>query len=120
MNRLSAGASGNLAGRMKVSSTDEIGQLAGYFNIFMEKLETYSTSLKAEINQHQKTEEALWISEEKYRRILERMEEGYFEVDFSGQFTFFNLSMETLLKTPKNTLPGKKSMNSWIWKIRKN
>jgi len=108
MNRLSAGASGNLAGRMAVASTDEIGQLAGYFNMFMERLEIYSASLKAEINQHQKTEEALWISEEKYRRILERMEEGYFEVDFSGQFTFFNHSMETLLKTPKDTLLGHK------------
>ena len=107
MNRLSAGASGNPAGRMQVTSTDEIGQLAGYFNNFMDKLETYSASLKAEINQHQKTEEALWISEEKYRMILERMEEGYFEVDFSGRFTFFNLSMATLLKTPKDTLSGK-------------
>jgi len=108
MNRLSAGASGNPAGRMPVTSTDEIGQLAGYFNHFMETLETYSASLKSEINRHRKTEEALWISEEKYRMILERMEEGYFEVDFSGRFTFFNLSMETLLKTPRDSLPGKK------------
>jgi PAS domain S-box-containing protein len=108
MNRLSAGASGNLAGRMQVTSRDEIGQLAGYFNLFMERLEIYSTSLKAEIDQHRKTEEALWISQEKYRRILERMEEGYFEVDFSGRFTFFNLSMETLLKASKDTLPEKK------------
>ncbi|OGR24177.1 MAG: hypothetical protein A2277_05620 [Desulfobacterales bacterium RIFOXYA12_FULL_46_15] len=108
MNRMAAGASGNLAGRMPVTSTDEIGQLAGYFNNFMEKLEAYSTSLKSEISRHQKTEEALWISEEKYRTILERMEEGYFEVDFSGRFTFFNLSMATLLKIPKDTLFEKK------------
>jgi PAS domain S-box-containing protein len=107
MGRLSAGASGNLAGRMQVTSTDEIGQLAGYFNNFMDKLETYSANLKAEISRHRKTEEALWISEEKYRTILERMEEGYFEVDFSGRFTFFNLSTATLLKTPKDTLSGK-------------
>lgn len=107
MNRLAIGASGNLAIRMPVQSTDEIGLLADYFNKFMEKLEIYSTSLKAEIEQHQKTETALWISKEKYRTILERMEEGYFEVDFSGRFVFVNLSMEKILGTPDRSLLGK-------------
>jgi PAS domain S-box-containing protein len=29
-------------------------------------------------------------SEEKYRTILENIENGYFEVDLGGKFTFFN------------------------------
>ena len=33
---------------------------------------------------------ALRESEEKYRNILEHMEEGYYEVDLNGNFTFFN------------------------------
>lgn len=32
-------------------------------------------------------------SEEKYRTILESIEEGYYEVDLSGNFTFFNDSL---------------------------
>jgi len=35
-------------------------------------------------------EEALRVSEEKYRNILESMEEGYYEVDLAGNFTFLN------------------------------
>ena len=89
MNHLAVGASGNLANRMPVKSTDEIGQLAGYFNNFMDRLEKYSNSLKLEINQHRKTEKALRISEGKYRTILEQMAEGYFEVDFFRPIYFF-------------------------------
>jgi two-component system, cell cycle sensor histidine kinase and response regulator CckA len=35
-------------------------------------------------------QKALRESEEKYRHILEQMEEGYYEIDLSGNFTFFN------------------------------
>ncbi len=35
-------------------------------------------------------EEALRKSEEKYRNILQSLEEGYFEVDLKGNLTFFN------------------------------
>ncbi len=93
MNRLTVASAGNFTTRMPLKSSDEIGQLAGYFNDFMNMLEKYSTSLKSEINQHEKTENALKISEAKYRTILERMEEGYFEVSFSGRFIFINRSM---------------------------
>lgn len=104
MNRLATSESGSFSIRMPVSSTDEIGLLAGYFNNFMEKLERYSTNLKQEIHQHQKTEQALRTSEEKYRTILERMEDGYFEINFSGRFTFLNFSMERILATTREIL----------------
>lgn len=29
-------------------------------------------------------------SEEKYRNILENIEDGYYEIDLTGRFTFFN------------------------------
>ena len=38
-------------------------------------------------------EEALRRSEEKYRIVLEGMEESYYEVDLAGNFTFFNESL---------------------------
>lgn len=37
-----------------------------------------------------RAEQALRESEERYRNILESMEEGYYEVDLSGNLTFFN------------------------------
>jgi len=104
MDRFARGASGNLTVRMPVESKDEIGQLAQYFNNFMEKLEVYSSSLESEIRRHQQTELSLRISEEKYRTILERMEEGYFEIDLKGTFTFCNHSMEKMLGVRHKTL----------------
>jgi len=46
----------------------------------------------ADITEHLRGEERLRQSEEKYRAILENMEEGYHEVDLQGNFTFFNRS----------------------------
>ena len=46
-----------------------------------------------DINDRKKVEEALRESEEKYRTILESMEEGYYEVDLAGNFTFVNDAM---------------------------
>jgi PAS domain S-box-containing protein len=41
-----------------------------------------------------KTAEAMLVaSEEKYRSILESIEDGYFEVDLAGNMTFFNSAM---------------------------
>ena len=101
------GASGDLTIRMPVTSRDEIGQLACYFNNFMERLDAYSFSLKSEICLHQQTEKRLSISEEKYRTILERMEEGYFEIDLDGAFSFSNHSMEKMMGFPEPPLPGR-------------
>jgi PAS domain S-box-containing protein len=42
------------------------------------------------ITERKKNEESLLRSEEKYRNILENIEEGYYEADLSGKFTFFN------------------------------
>jgi two-component system, cell cycle sensor histidine kinase and response regulator CckA len=53
-----------------------------------------------------RAEEALRESEEKYRRILENMEESYFEVDLAGNLTFFNESLCRLLGYPRDKLMG--------------
>jgi len=45
-------------------------------------------------------------SEEKYRTVLESIEEGYFEVDLAGNFTFVNEAICKILRYEKNDLIG--------------
>ncbi len=49
--------------------------------------------ISRDVTERKKAEEALHKSEEKYRTILEAIEDGYYEVDLAGNFTFFNDSM---------------------------
>jgi diguanylate cyclase (GGDEF)-like protein/PAS domain S-box-containing protein len=56
--------------------------------------------------EQKKAEEILRQSEEKYRTILENMEEGYFEVDLVGNLTFFNDSMCRIHGYPRDEMMG--------------
>jgi len=59
-----------------------------------------------DITDRKKAEEALRRSEEKHRTILENIEEGYFEVDIAGNFTFFNDSLCRLLGYSRDEMMG--------------
>jgi PAS domain S-box-containing protein len=59
-----------------------------------------------DIARQKETAEALRASEEKYRNILENIEEGYFEVDPAGNFTFCNDSVCTMSGYGRNELIG--------------
>lgn len=63
-------------------------------------------SYKAEIVERVRAEEALQESEEKYRTILHGIEEGYYEVDLSGNLTFFNDSLCRQMGYTKDELMG--------------
>ena len=52
------------------------------------------------------SEEAFRQSEEKYRAILENIEDGYFEVDLKGNFTFFNDSVCRLIGYSPSAMEG--------------
>ena len=62
--------------------------------------------LRKEIADRERAEAQLKESEEKYRTILETIEEAYYEVDIAGNFTFFNEAAERLLGYTKTELIG--------------
>jgi PAS domain S-box-containing protein len=78
MKRFDQGAAGDFTVRMPVASTDEIGQLAGYFNRFMEKLNLSRQNLESEIAQRKKNEHALGLSEEMFSRAFHSNPAGMF------------------------------------------
>jgi PAS domain S-box-containing protein len=51
-------------------------------------------------------EDALLASEEKYRTILQNIQEGYYEVDLRGNITFFNDSLSRIMGTPAEKMRG--------------
>jgi PAS domain S-box-containing protein len=64
----------------------------------------FGSHVQFTINNRKRAEQALRESEEKYRTILESIEEGYYEVDPRGRFTFVNDSTSRILGQPKAEL----------------
>lgn len=71
-------------------SLDEVGQISFYYNSFMEKLETYSRDLKAQIAERRQVQEALQESEERYRSVMEAAPDPIIVYDMEGHVTYFN------------------------------
>ena len=69
-------------------------------------LQHANANLRVEIAQRQQSDRALHESEDRYRTILESIEEGYFEVDLKGNFTFVNDAMCRILGGDAATLMG--------------
>ncbi|MEA3437948.1 MAG: PAS domain S-box protein [Thermodesulfobacteriota bacterium] len=74
-----------------------------------EELEQRVKELEEENTEFKRVDVALQDSTEKHRSILENVEDGYFEVDIAGNFTFFNDSAAKSLGYSQDELMG---MNS--------
>jgi PAS domain S-box-containing protein len=76
----------HLTNEFRVTRVENETATDNYFEIYsnMEKIIAERTKNLAEIG------EVLKKSEEKYRTILENIEDGYYEVDIAGNMTFFN------------------------------
>ena len=61
------------------------------------------------ILKRKQAEEVLRESEEKYRAILENIEEGYYEIDLKGNFTLFNDALCNITGYSREQLMGMKS-----------
>jgi PAS domain S-box-containing protein len=51
-------------------------------------------------------EQALKESEQKYRTIIENIEDGYYEVDLAGNYTFFNDAMTRIIGYTRDEMMG--------------
>ena len=88
------GADGDYSSRLDEQDGGEIGQLAGYYNRFMDRLQSSLAELER--------------SEEKYRSIFENAAEGVFQTDFDGLFVSANPSLAKMLgyRSPQELLEG--------------
>jgi diguanylate cyclase (GGDEF)-like protein/PAS domain S-box-containing protein len=62
--------------------------------------------IAGDVTERKLAEEALRRSEERYRTVLEQMEEAYFETDIAGNFTFCNDAMCRQLGYSREELMG--------------
>ncbi len=53
----------------------------------------FGSHVQYNMDQRRQAEDALRESEKKYRLIIEAIDDGYYEVDLDGNFTFFNTAM---------------------------
>lgn len=67
---------------------------------------TCTLTICRDITERKRAEDAVHQSEEKYRTILESIEEGYFEQNLPGDFIFLSDSMYRIYGYPKEELLG--------------
>lgn len=91
-----SGAEGNWSVRLKDGSSFEAGQLTNYFNIFMQRIEDYHSSLNQEIQSRKAAQEQLEQSESRYRLLADNVKDVIWMVDMELNYTFVSPSCEAL------------------------
>jgi len=89
-----------------VQRQDEVGILSHTFKKMQKELQDLYAGQKRKIEELEIMQSALRESEEKYRTILASIEDGYYEVDMEGNFTFFNDALCEIYGYPGNELMG--------------
>ncbi len=109
------GGSGKIIGSLRVitdrkRAEQELdahrNQLEDLVRLRTADLKRINEQLRAEIVQRERTEHALRSSEEKYRTILNSIQEGYFEVDLDGRITLVNAASCALMGYTREQLLG--------------
>lgn len=89
-----------------VTRNNETIIVRGYFSVIKMNERPAILGQIMDVTDYKQTENALRESEAKYRTILGNIQEGYFEVDLSGNFTFVNYSTTKILGMSKDELMG--------------
>lgn len=66
----------------------------------------FGSHIQYNLNNRKLADDQLREQDEKYRTLIENIEEGFFEVDLEGNFTFFNHSVCHILGYPPDELLG--------------
>jgi PAS domain S-box-containing protein len=70
------------------------------------ELSSENQQLTQQLNELKKAYTKLRRSEKKFRNLLDSIEDGYYEVDISGNLTFFNNALCTIAGLPRGKLKG--------------
>ena len=95
--------------RMERGSNDEIGQLAEYFNTFMDQLERYSKDLKKEIDNRIAVEKELRESEGRYRSVMEAAPDPIVVYNMTGEVIYFNPAFSRVFGWSLDECVGRKN-----------
>ena len=106
--RMNHGIGGQIPEQPPGQSLDEIDQLTYYFNTYTDRLNTYSQSLKAEISDRKEAEEALRISEERYRSVMESAPDPIVVYNMVGQVVYLNPAFSDVFGWTLDECIGKK------------
>ncbi|MEE9584269.1 MAG: cache domain-containing protein [Candidatus Brocadiales bacterium] len=93
-------AGGDLRSRVKIAREDEIGELAGSFNMMVEGLDR-------EITERKRVEASLHESEEKFRSISDTAQDSIIMIDGEGRVELWNNAAEKLFGYSKEEAVGK-------------
>ncbi|MCX7027846.1 MAG: EAL domain-containing protein [Spirochaetes bacterium] len=85
----------------------QIAALEQLLEVYEKSVLEKTDELYTEITKRKQMEEVLQQSEERYRTIIDEMEEWYFEIDLKGNFTYFNDLLANALGLSRNELLGK-------------
>jgi PAS domain S-box-containing protein len=108
MARFESASIGNFYMRMKSDSSDEVGQLAVYFNRFMDELENYNRKLQAQIQERIDAQEAQRESQERYFLLMESAPDPIVTYDISGNAVYVNPAFTTVFGwTPEECIRHK-------------
>jgi PAS domain S-box-containing protein len=116
MNRFAADTPGDFSARINKHSGDELGQLASYFNLFMEKLEQYNERLQGEIVERKRAEARLRVSEEMFSKAFRSSPNGICILSpADGQFINVNDSFLDSTGYERGELLGKNVIETAVF-----
>ncbi len=90
---------GELMARQKKSAADlikkvqELEKEVQAYKIALKRAESISSDLQSQLNREKECNEQLVHNEQKYRQIIETIQEGYFETDLKGRINFVNQAL---------------------------
>lgn len=108
MARFKTATAGDYSARMQSRSGDEVGRLAGYFNRFMDQLETTHKSLEDQIRVRHLAEQARKESQERYFLLMEAAPDPIVNYDMDGRVIYINPAFTRVFGWTLDECAGKK------------